>query len=75
MPCESLSALTDKETVLVEGFGCYAIPVDIELEELNGSALKFYEPEAVPLTQDGHTFLLWIEVVEIEGCDLKGPGA
>jgi hypothetical protein len=75
MPCEFLSALTDKQTVLVEEFGCYAILVDIELKELNGPVLKFYEPKTISLTQDGHTFLLWIEVVEIEGCDFKGPGA
>ena len=75
MPGEFLSALTDKETVLIEGFWCCSIPVDIEIEELRGLFLKSYEPETICFSEDGHSFLLGVEVVEIECCDLRGPGA
>jgi len=44
-------------------------------EKLRGPLLEFYEPEAVSLSQDGEGILLGVEVVEIEGGDLGGPGA
>jgi hypothetical protein len=34
-----------------------------------------HDPVLISLAQDGEGFLLWIEVVEIQGCDLGGPGA
>jgi len=75
MPCEFLSALTDKETIFIEGLWVITVSVDIEIEELRGLFLKSYEPETICFTEDGDSFLPGVEVVEIEGCDLRGPGA
>ena len=75
VPGEFFSALTDKETVLIEGFWGYSISVDIDFKELRGLVFKLYEPETIPFAEDGDSFLPGIEVVEIECCDLRGPGA
>jgi len=72
---EFLSPLAYKEPMLIKGLGGDAIFLDVETEKLRGPLLEFYEPEAVSLSQDGQGILLRIEVVEIEGGDLGGPGA
>ena len=75
VPGEFLTTLTDEEAIFIEALWVITVSVDIELKELNGLVLKFYESETIPLTQDGHSFLTGVEVVEIEGCDLISPGA
>lgn len=75
MAGEWFSTLIDKDALFIEGLWRGSIFVDIELEELGGFFLKLYEPVLVSLAQDGEGILLWIEVVQIEGCDLGGPGA
>lgn len=75
MAGEWFSTLIDKDALFIEGLWRGSIFVDIELEELGGFFLKLYEPVLVSLSQDGEGLLLWIEVVQIEGCDLGGPGA
>ena len=74
MPGEFLTPLTDKEPVLIEGFRGSAVCFDIELQKLNGLFLKLDEAVLISLSPDGEGFLLRIEVVEVEGCDLRGPG-
>lgn len=75
MAGEWFSTLIDKDALFIEGLWRGSIFVDIDLEELGGFFLKLYEPVLVSLAQDGEGMLLWIEVVQIEGCDLGGPGA
>ena len=75
VPGEFLAPLIDKETIFIEEFWVITVSVDIELKELDGLVLKFYESETISLAQDGHTFLPGVEVVEIESCDLGSPGA
>lgn len=75
MAGEWFSTLIDKDALFIEGLWRGSIFVDIELEELGGFFLKLYEPVLVSFAQDGEGMLLWIEVVQIEGCDLGGPGA
>jgi len=48
---------------------------DIELKELSGFGLQFDETEAVSFSEDGEGFLLWVEVVQVEGGDFRGSGA
>jgi hypothetical protein len=71
---EFLTALIDKEALLKGRFWGWPESRDIELEELSGSGLQFDEAEAVALAQDGEGFLLWVEVVQVESGDLRGPG-
>jgi hypothetical protein len=75
MAGEWFSTLIDKDALVIEGLWRGSIFVDIELEELGGFFLKLDEPVLISLAQDGEGMLLWIEVVQIEGCDLGGPGA
>ena len=75
MAGEFLTALIDKDALFIERLWSGAVFLDIKLEELRGFFLKLYEPVLISLAQDGEGFLLWIEVVEIQGCDLGGPGA
>lgn len=60
-----LTALIDKEAVLISGFWGEAVVADIELEELRGFDLELYESVTVSLAQDSKCFLLWIEVIEV----------
>ena len=72
---ELLAPLADKEPVLIKGLGGAAIFLDVETEELRGPLFQVYEPEAVPFAEDRQGVMLGVEVVEIEGGDLGGPGA
>jgi len=72
---EFLSTLTDKEPVLIKGLWGHSILLDVETEKLRGPLLEVYEPKPISLSQDGEGILLRVEVVEIEGGDLGGPGA
>ena len=72
---EFLAALVDKESVFIERFWGGTVFSDIELEKMNGLIFQFYESVLISLTQDGEGFLLWIEVVEIQGCDFTSPGS
>jgi len=47
---------------------------DIELKELSGFGLQFDEAEAVAFSRIARFFLLWVEVVQVEGGDFRGPG-
>ena len=75
MAGEFLSPLTDKEPLLMERLGGDSVFLDVEPEKLRGPLLEVYEPEAVSFPEDGQGVLLGVEVVEIEGGDLGGPGA
>jgi hypothetical protein len=72
---EFLTALIDKEALLIERFWGRTESRDIELKEWRASGLQFDETEAVALAQDGEGLLLGIEVVQVEGSDFRGPGA
>ena len=65
----------DSVAVLIKGLGGAAIFLDVETEELRGPLFQVYEPEAVPFAEDRQGVMLGVEVVEIEGGDLGGPGA
>ena len=53
MASEFLPPLIDKEPVLIWGLWGDTISSDIELKQMTGLGLKLYEPEAIPLSQDG----------------------
>jgi len=72
---EFLTALIDKEALLKGRLGRWPESSDIELKELSGSGLQFDETEAVSFSEDGEGFLLWVEVVQVEGGDFRGSGA
>ena len=72
---EFLTALIDKEALLVGGFWGWPESSDIELKELSGSGLQFYHTEAVALSQNSQGFLLWVEVIQVKGGHFRGPGA
>ena len=72
---EFLSPLIDKEALLIEGLWGWPKSRDIELEELRGFGLQFYEAEAVAFSQDSQGFLLGVEVVQVKSGDFTGPGA
>ena len=75
MSGELLPPLTDEKPVLVEGFRGDSVFFDINTQETGRLFLKLYEPEAVTFSQDGKGFLPGIEVVQIQGGDLRGPGS
>ena len=66
--------LIEKEPVLIERFWIWPVASDVELKELSGFGLQRDEAEAVALAQDGESFLLRVEVVQMEGADFAGPG-
>ena len=69
-----LTALIDKEALLKGRLWGWPESRDIELEELSGFGLQFDEAEAVAFSEDSEGFLLWVEVVQVEGGDFRGPG-
>jgi hypothetical protein len=71
---EFLPSLIDKEALLIGRFWRWPESSDIELKELSGSGLQFYEAEAVAFAQDGEGFLLGVEVVQVKSGDFRGPG-
>jgi hypothetical protein len=72
---EFLTALIDEEALLIGWLWRWPESSDIELKELSGSGLQFYEAEAVAFSQDSEGFLLGVEVVQVKGGDFRGPGA
>jgi hypothetical protein len=72
---EFLSALIDKEALLIGGLWGWPESSYVELKELSGFGFQFDEAEAVAFAEDGDGFLLGVEVVEVEGGDFTGPGA
>jgi hypothetical protein len=74
VPGEFFSPLTDKDPVLVQGPGMAAVSVDIDLEKFCGFVFKIYEPEPIPLPEDGQVFFLRVEELQIQGGDLRCPG-
>jgi hypothetical protein len=72
---EFLTALIDKEALLKGRLWGWAESRDVELKELSGLGLQLDEAEAVAFAEDGESFLLWVEVVQIKGSDFRGPGA
>jgi hypothetical protein len=71
---EFLTALIDKETLLIGRLWGWPKPRDIELKELSGFGLQLDETEAVALAQDGEGFLLGVEVVQVESGHFRGSG-
>ena len=72
---EFLTALIDKEALLIGRLWARTESRDIELKELSGFGLQFDEAEAVSFSEDGEGFVLGVEVVQVEGGDFRGPGA
>ena len=72
---EFLTPLIDKETLLIEGLWGWSESRDIELKELRGFGLQFYEAEAIAFAQDGQGFVLRVEVVQVKRGDFRCPGA
>ena len=72
---EFLTALIDKEALLIGRLWARTESRDIELKELSGFGLQFDEAEAVSFSEDGEGFVLWVEVVQVEGGDFRGSGA
>jgi hypothetical protein len=72
---ELLTALIDKEALLIGGLWGWPESSDIELKELSGFGLQFDEAEAVAFSEDGEGFLLGVEVVQVEGGDFRSSGA
>ena len=72
---EFLTALIDKEALLIGRLWARTESRDIELKELSGFGLQFDETEAVSFSEDGEGFVLGVEVVQVEGGDFRGPGA
>ena len=72
---EFLTALVDKEALLIGRLRGRTESRDVELKELSGFGLQFDETEAVAFAEDGESFLLRVEVVQIKGGDFTGSGA
>jgi hypothetical protein len=72
---EFLPSLIDEEALLIGWLWRWPESRDIELKELSGFRLQFYEAEAVALAQDGEGFLFGVEVVQVKGGDFRGSGA
>jgi hypothetical protein len=72
---EFLTALVDKEALLIGGLWGWPESIDVELKELSGFGLQFDETEAVAFAEDGEGFLLGVKVVQIKGGDFRGSGA
>ena len=43
------------------------------MEKINGLILQLDKAILISLAQDGESFFLWVEVIEVKGCDLAGP--
>jgi len=71
---EFLPSLADKEPILIKRLWRYPVLTDIELEEMRGFFLKRNEAESISLSQDGQCFFVRVEVVQVQGGDLRGPG-
>ena len=69
-----LTPLIDKEAVLVEGFRGCAVFRDILFDELCGFRPKLYEAIVISFSPDGKGSFLRVEVVDLKGCYLSGPG-
>ena len=72
---EFLTPLIDKEALLIERLRGWSESRDIELKELRGFGLQFYEAEAIAFAQDGQGFVLRVEVVQVKSGHFRGPGA
>ena len=71
---EFLTALIDKEALLVGGFWARPESSDIELKELSGFGLQFDETKAVSFSEDGEGFVLGVEVVQVQSGHFACPG-
>jgi len=71
---EFLTALIDKEALLKGRLWGWAESRDVELKELSGFGLQFDEAEAVAFAEDGESFLLGVEVVQVESGHFRGSG-
>ena len=74
MTSEFLTPLIDKQTLLILGLWSYAVLADITLKELRGFRFNLDKSVSVALAQDGQGFLLVVEVIEVQGSDLRSPG-
>ena len=72
---EFLTALIDEEALLIGWLWRWPESRDIELKELSGFGFQFYEAEAVAFAQDGESFLLVVEVIQVKRSDFAGPCA
>jgi len=72
---ELLTALINKEALLIEGFWGWAESSDIELKEVGGFRFQLNEAKAVALAEDGQGFLFWVEEVQVQSGNLTCPGA
>jgi len=72
---EFLTALIDKKTLLKGRLWGWPETRDVELKELSGFGLQFDEAEAVSFSEDGESFLLWVEVVQVQGSNFRGSCA
>ncbi len=70
-----LCPLVDKEPVLIHRFWRYAVLFDIDLEEMASLGFELYESEPISLSQDSHSFVLAVKVIQIQCCDFTGPCA
>ena len=72
---QSLAALIDKQTVLVKGSGCCAIPGDVTRYQFDGF---WQNPDlAIPvsLAKDGKGIVVRVQIVDLQVCDFTCPGA
>ena len=72
---EFLPPLIYKEPVLIWVLWGDTVFSDIELKQMTGLGLKLYDPEPIPLSQDGQSPFVRVKVVQIQRCQFTGPGA
>ena len=72
---EFLTALIDKEALLIRRLWRWPKPRDVELKELSGFGLQFYHTEAVAFSEDGQGSVLGIEVIQVKRGHFAGPCA
>jgi len=75
MAGQFFTALVDKKPVLIRRLRGDAVFSDIELEEMASFWLELYKPEPIPFSQDRHSFVPGVEVVQIQRGHFGGPGA
>lgn len=75
MTSEFLPSLVDKKPVLIRRFWRDAVSSDVELKEMAGLGFDFYKPKPVCLSQNRHSLVLGVEVVQIQCGYFSSPGA
>lgn len=74
MTCQHPAVLTDKQPLRAGWFWLAAVIIHVCLDHLNHCWRQVDQAEAIAFAQNGESFLLWVEVIEIQLCDITCTG-